>query len=84
VQNAIRHDYQTWVRLPAGTRFQPPRHVIHGPPVGAYVCEPVPEDGSDDEPWLAFEMIDGFGPLELGAILEMRPPESRLLAASQP
>lgn len=82
-QNAMHHDYQRWVRLPTGTRFLPPRRVVHGPPVGAYVCEPVPTDGSDAEPWLAFEMVHGFAPLEPGAVVEMRPPETRLLAPSR-
>ena len=83
VQNAMPHGYQTWIRIPAGTRFMPPNHIVHGPPVGAYVCDWPPEDGSDDEPWLSFEMIDGFGPLVPGAIIEMRPGQSELIAAPE-
>jgi hypothetical protein len=58
-----------------------PRHPW--PSGRAYVCEPVPDDGRDDEPWLVFEMTDPTGPFEPGAILEMRPPESRFFGPLQ-
>jgi hypothetical protein len=59
--------------VPAGTRLARPVVVVHGPPVGAYVCEPVPEDGRDDEPWWGFRLQAPVGVLGVGALLEMRP-----------
>lgn len=59
--------------IAAGTALERPTVVVHGPPVGAYVCEPVPDDDRDDEPWWRFRLLAPAGSLEAGAAIEMRP-----------
>jgi hypothetical protein len=65
--------------VPAGTALDRPFVVVHGPPVGAYVCEPVPEDGRDDTPWWDFRLQAPVGALRAGAVIEMWPMNSAVI-----
>ena len=69
-----RHDGVRDPRLvPAGTRFSPPQTVRRSPPVGAYPCQPDPDDGSDVEDWLHFTLLEPAGAMAVGAVVECRP-----------
>jgi hypothetical protein len=65
--------------LPAHAPLVRPVVVVHGPPVGAYVCEPVPEDGRDDAPWWDFRLQAPVGALLAGAVIEMWPGHSAVI-----
>jgi hypothetical protein len=59
-------------KVPSGTRLSPPVVARSGPPVGAYPCQPPPDDDRDVEDWLDFTLLEAAGSMEAGATIRVR------------